>query len=255
MCPPILTDLLAACSAEVQLAEHLAHLGWASVRFHYRGTGHSDGDQRHTVFEGMCADAHAVCDFATEQAGTARTAMLGTRVGALVAAAVSSRLAVQRLVAWQPVTDPEQFFREALRMRFLREVVAGRRGEATMRSLLHCLRDGGADTEVDVLGYRVASPLFRSLVGESFERRLSDLHCDALVVGVLPDDAAAAGTACDPGAPGPATKPGGSEVTRVAVAASVNWWLTGVQRPPGRRLADVTGRWLDSGLVMARGTS
>jgi alpha/beta superfamily hydrolase len=250
ICPSILTDILANYSAEVLLARRLVRLGVASVRFHYRGTGQSGGAQGMLDFSTMRADACEAVALAARALGVGENvemALMGTRIGALVAVATARDLGIPRLVAWDPTLDAEAFFRQAIRMRFMREVVAGKRSKDTMKSLLGKLRAGQGD--IDVLGYTVTPRLFASLVTEVFSDYLFQARCQALLIalgadetylGELTDTAARAGGR-------------GVAVTGAQVVSPTNWLLTGSQRDPEPWLIELTSRWL-TGTSHADGT-
>ena len=152
LCPPILADQAVHYRREVLLARALGARGVEVVRFHPRGTGNSHGDPLETTFETLVADARAAAGLVQAD----RAAFLGTRVGALVAAAAHPGTP---LVLWDAI-DGADFWREAFRARRIRGLVdgAGRGGpiddaEAQLDSV----------GSVDVLGYRVGRPLYESV--------------------------------------------------------------------------------------------
>jgi len=82
------------------LAKSFYGLGYAAVRFNFRGVGESDG-----VFDdgrGELEDLLAVGDFAHERFGNVAGALAGFSFGSFVAAAAASRLKPRHLVLIAP---------------------------------------------------------------------------------------------------------------------------------------------------------
>src|SRR5262245_12912212 len=125
VCPPILADLGADYRRQVLLGRALAAKGISVVRFHYRGWGNSEGDSTLTTFDTLVDDAHA----AASAAPPGRLAFLGTRVGALVAAAAARRHPQARLVLCEPI-DGAAYWREAVRVRLIRAMTGSGDGTA-----------------------------------------------------------------------------------------------------------------------------
>ena len=100
---------------EVRLGAALAAEGFAVIRFHYRGQGHSDGDTGDVTFESLRDDALAATEYLQSEADVPGVSFIGSRVGALVAGAVSAGYADSRLVLWEPIVDPSRYLREAQR--------------------------------------------------------------------------------------------------------------------------------------------
>lgn len=161
ICPSLLTDALAAYRAEVLLARSLAGRGVIGVRIHYRGTGHSEGDGSVTTFASMVSDAvRAADEFAPR--GSGRLSFAGSRLGAMVAAGAAAQLPAASLLMWEPATDAELYFREAVRGRLMRETTQRDRSRSTTRSLFAQLDAGRT---IDVLGYPLTPRLYRSFAG------------------------------------------------------------------------------------------
>jgi alpha-beta hydrolase superfamily lysophospholipase len=163
ICPAICTESLTTYRNDVLLARALASRGIAALRFHYRGTGHSDGQEETMTFEAMREDTLAAVAHAAAQTGTVGPALLGTRFGALVAAAAAAELPETPLVLWEPVLEARRYFREAWRASMMFKVREGVSPEAG--GLAGQLEREGV---VDVLGYPIWRPLYES----SIERTL-----------------------------------------------------------------------------------
>ena len=69
VCSPIQSELLKNNRREVMLARSLASQKLAVARFHYIGTGNSDGDVREVSINGMTADTAAVATALTRYLG------------------------------------------------------------------------------------------------------------------------------------------------------------------------------------------
>ncbi len=113
ICPPLGRQHLDTYSGLKLLAQGLCANGFAVLRFDYRGTGDSTGKQ--------CQDS-AVDDYVEsirtavgylQASGVERVALVGLRLGALLAAtAVPSIAGLDGLVLWDPVTDGRRYLRE-----------------------------------------------------------------------------------------------------------------------------------------------
>ena len=116
VCSPILCDFGANYRREVSLARRLAAAGVPVLRYHPRGTGHSDGARTALTLDSLVADATVVLDRARDQLGVDRLAVLATRFSAL-AAAEATRGTATPLALWEPVTRPRAYLRAGLRAR------------------------------------------------------------------------------------------------------------------------------------------
>jgi pimeloyl-ACP methyl ester carboxylesterase len=116
VCSPILCDFGANYRREVSLARRLAAAGVPVLRYHPRGTGHSDGARTDLTLDSLVADAAVVLDRARDQLGVDRLAVLATRFSAL-AAAEATRGTGTPLALWEPVTRPRAYLRAGLRAR------------------------------------------------------------------------------------------------------------------------------------------
>ena len=115
ICSSINADHSKLYGAEVRLGAALATEGFAVIRFHYRGQGHSDGDASDVTFESLRDDALAATEYLQSEADVPGVSFIGSRMGALVAGAVAGGHADSRLVLWEPIVDPVRYVREAQR--------------------------------------------------------------------------------------------------------------------------------------------
>ena len=165
LCSSIHAELMSNYRKEVLLATRLAEQGIAVQRFHYRGTGNSEGSEEQVTLDAMQDDARTWARTLQRAASVEDVAFFGMRSGALVAGGAAAGFAGAPVALWQPVVDPMQYFREIFRARRMRELKAGRQPAAT--SLTDELAAAGM---VDVLGYTVQ----RTLYDSTTDRRLTD---------------------------------------------------------------------------------
>lgn len=168
ICCSVMSEFVANYRREVLLARALASQGVAVQRFHYRGTGNSDGGEAEAHLASMVHDAATVLEGFQRRTGLGRVVLLGTRWGGLVAAAPAAQRPGSPLVLWEPVTDGSRYFREMIRGRLVREMKDERFAGAGTDAWRGELERLG---RVDILGY----PLHRRLYESGREARLSDL--------------------------------------------------------------------------------
>lgn len=164
VCCPLHAEFQTNYRREVLLARELARRGVAVQRFHYRGTGNSGGEPQEATFATMKEDALVAARRLREAIGIEEVSYLGTRWGALVAAAAAEGKPAA-LVLWEPVTASDSYFREVFRAATIRDLREG----ATDRpggGLLAALKTEGM---VDVLGYAVYRTLYDSVQGSTLE--------------------------------------------------------------------------------------
>ncbi len=168
ICPAILSEYDHTYSIDVSLARELATRGVAVHRFHYRGSGHSDGEPAEMTFETMLEDARAATARFSSEVGVEEPMILGVRFGALVAAAVAD---ISPLVLWEPALNGRSYFREAWRADMMFQINEG--SKPATRDAFPALLE--RDKQVDVLGYPICKGLYdssleRTLLGEAGDR-------------------------------------------------------------------------------------
>ena len=132
ICPPVLGDGPINYQREVRVGRWLARAGVACQRFHYRGTGDSDGVKGGIGFGSLLADARRATEALRERCGIERIGFLGTRVGALVAARIAADYEGAALALWQPVVDPRRFVEDSVAVDSGRQGLGGAPGLATL---------------------------------------------------------------------------------------------------------------------------
>jgi len=156
---------------EVLLARMLAHGGFAAVRFHYLGTGHSDDGV--ADFGSMVADARLAEGWAHTVAGTSVSLFFGAKFGALVAAA-AGRPSAAPVVAWGAPATGADYFRELFRLERAGRLGSGLdTGSDASPELADSPRLRLARGEpADVLGYTVPAELYASAQHVTFDDAL-----------------------------------------------------------------------------------
>lgn len=170
VCPSIFVDRIRTYRAEVTAARALASRGIVVQRFEYRGLGHSDGAATEVTFGRMCKDARRATELLRES-GVERIVPLGTRIGGLVAARLTSEAEGTPLILWDPVVSGKRYFKEAFRALAMKQVAEGERGESPLK-VLEGEADGGE--VVDLFGFPVHRALYRSFAEVQVTEELGD---------------------------------------------------------------------------------
>jgi alpha/beta superfamily hydrolase len=253
-CPPICIDFLRQYHREAVAARTLAAAGVAVLRFHYRGTGDSDGEPAALTFDTMREDALDALAQLTDTCPDAPVAFLGTRFAAPVAAAaaVASGRPGARLVLVEPNVKLSQFFREGLRARMATAISQHGAGTTT-KDLVDELHRVGV---IDILGQSIHLPLYESANDRTLAGELGSVPRPLLWVqfgtdgDVRPAYATAIRELEQAGFP--------SDVARVGTE-EFWWFLDPIRRheqrqregadergdAAGHDLGDAIGRWLD----------
>lgn len=100
---------------EARLGRSLARAGVVAQRFHYRGTGESDGDPAGLGFDRLVDDARRALALVRDRCPGAPVGVVGVRLGALVAARVCRGEPGVPLAMWQPAVDPRAVVERAVR--------------------------------------------------------------------------------------------------------------------------------------------
>jgi len=157
ICSPIQSEFLANHRREVRLAELLAAEGFVAQRFHYAGSGHSDGSSEDLTLDSMIADATFAADRLRDVSGVDRIALVGTRLASLVAAPVAGAVPPAPLVLWEPAVDGTTYFAEILRLRKMQDLKDDDPA-SRVEPVEVLMRDGA----LDVLGSTIGIDLYES---------------------------------------------------------------------------------------------
>lgn len=121
LCPPLGLERTNTYLTYRRLAESLADRGLLAVRFDYDGTGDSAGDEQDPDrVRSWIGSVDRAIALATD-AGCSSVALVGMRLGGLLAAHAAARSAcVDTLVLWDPCPSGRGFVRELQSMQLLR---------------------------------------------------------------------------------------------------------------------------------------
>lgn len=244
ICSPLLGEFMRNYRREVLLARKLAQQGFAVERFQYRFTGNSDGDEEHLSFESMREDALGSIEHIRSEAPEGPLFLVGTRWGALIAAAAAAARPDAGLVLWEPLLDASRFFREAFRSRLVKAVRDGVEEPTTGKELEDRLRAGET---VEVPAHRIHPAFYVSSVDRALGGELGTGPRDVLAIqvgptgSVRPDLARQAET----------WRAAGLRIDLAAVRGEESWWLGEDRVHDGGKgsitgeLISLTRRWLE----------
>ena len=169
VCPSVHAEFHRNYHREVELGRHMVAEGFAVQRFHYRGAGHSDGDRSTITLDTMIEDALSAAEHLSGRDSIDRLGFVGTRLGAVVAAAAASRFDGSPVALWEPVIEPDRYVREILRAGRIHELRKEANDPRSQKEQVAELRSTGT---LDALGYTITRPLYESLAGRTLEREL-----------------------------------------------------------------------------------
>jgi pimeloyl-ACP methyl ester carboxylesterase len=112
LCPPLGREEKDCYSTFAQLAAALARVGFLALRFDYRST--ADSFDRSSTDDSGCGlldDVRSAIDFVRDL-GAPSVALVGMRMGALLAGLVSATEPVEAVVMWDPCSSGHAFVRE-----------------------------------------------------------------------------------------------------------------------------------------------
>jgi exosortase A-associated hydrolase 2 len=173
-------------------AERLATKGFPALRFDLYGHGDSDGEFEDATFDTWVANTQDAARELARLSGCNRIALVGLRLGGLVAAAAaasgselpvgdSEKIVLERLVLWQPVVDGNAYVMDVLRAFLAAEMMVHRRASTTRDALVSRLREG---QQVNVYGYHLSPSLFDSLARVRLDTLLERIDAPVLCVDV-----------------------------------------------------------------------
>jgi hypothetical protein len=234
VCSPILSDFGANYQREVRLGRHLAGHGIVVQRFHPRGVGQSDGEAVDLTLDSMVDDARAAVLRLRERFPVETVGLLGTRFGALAAAAVAAELGIAPLVLWEPTTAPRRYLREGLRARSVHQLSAGSTGGEEPEDEL--ARRGF----IDVLGIPVGGRLFHTAAERDLAALMGGRPRPVLLLQLderddLRDEYR---TLVD------RWTEGGVAVTAACCPSAETWWFVHDRLAPVGAILDATTDWL-----------
>lgn len=165
-CPSVHAELIKTYRKDVLLGRALAGAGIATLRFHYRGSGNSDGTSDELTLDAMIASVDEARSVLARRAGLERFTYVGIRLGSYPAAAAAEAEPGAPLVLWSPIFDTDTFMREVFRTHYIAALKGEEKPEPTARMIERVKEEG----EIELLGYRISRQLYESLESRSLER-------------------------------------------------------------------------------------
>ncbi len=236
ICSSILADFLANYEREVNLARGLANAGLTVVRFHPRGVGNSGGDPSQVTLTSLQDEARWVAAELTTWHPELPMVFVGTRWGALAAAAAARDHGGAPLVLCEPLTDFARFFSDAGRSRAMSALASGRsKSFEPLPELL--VRDGFAD----IVGNIVHRALFDSSVDQDARQLLAEGPSrPSLLVQFGGQDLRTANRRLEQH-----LVDGGWHVDTAIMAVAENWWFgSGPHARAASALNDAAQDWI-----------
>lgn len=186
ICSPLGAELLRNNRREVTVSRRLAAAGVAVQRFHYLGAGSSDGERADLTVASMTEDAELAVAHLQERCGVEQVGFLGTRLGAMPAAA-GAAAHDGPLALWEPVPSGQRYFRELLRALLMVEM--GKAGEGaptrTTKDLAAQLEETGT---LDVAGFSIDLALYQDAAGRELADLCTGTGRDALIIQMARSD-------------------------------------------------------------------
>jgi exosortase A-associated hydrolase 2 len=132
MCDPFAEEKKCAQRVMSEVAWSLAKVGWAVLRFDYRGCGDSEGDFEHFALGHWQEDIIRAVEWVRQRLRPTRWALLGVRLGATLAAQLAEgTLAPDQLILIAPILDGRQYWRENFRRQLIKvKLTAGEEASA-----------------------------------------------------------------------------------------------------------------------------
>lgn len=231
ICSSVFGDFLANYHRERTLARVLSLRGIGSIRFHYAGEGNSQGERRDMTFLTLCADAKAIVGHGM-QSGFTHFALLGTRVGALVAAKIVASMPAVPLALWQPIIDPMRFFAEAHRAKRMSRL-AQEDGDQAPDWQAELAKNG----VLDLVGYDVYPAFIESIQTLSLPTLLGHQPRSVLIAH-FSHQIGESGTLASE------LVERGFSVTNREFELSEAWWFDRETRPDSADLIPATAGWM-----------
>lgn len=162
ICSSILAEQSMLHRPEVRTARVLAARGYAVIRFHYRGTGHSGGRPEAMTVASMADDARFAADTLARATGVESLVFCGARWGGVAAGLAAVDRAQVPLAVWEPVVDGGRYLPEILRAHAVRALSEQVEFKKTMTHLEREIAEAGF---ADVLAHPLHRALYESMPG------------------------------------------------------------------------------------------
>lgn len=243
LCSSLHAEMMGNYRKEVLLAERLAERGIAVQRFHYRGTGNSGGLDSDVTLDTMQDDVRTWCQNLIAKTSVSDVGFFGVRFGALAAAGGAAAAPDAPVAFWQPVLDPQLYFREIFRSQRMRELKSGKAPTPGATSLDEKLTSAGI---ADVLGYSIHETLYKSTTDRLLGEELGSAPRSGLIVQI----SRAAELSSDLAALVAGWNDAGWHTSTHVEVHEPAWWFVGEDwkaeelREETTALVETTARWL-----------
>jgi hypothetical protein len=251
ICPGLQADFSLNYRREVLVARALAERGFRVQRFHYRGSGNSDGDPREITAGRLADDIRVAEGYLRELGRLTGIGFLAARAGAIPAAEVAASRPGAPLALWEPTIDGERHLREITRVLLTHHLkehhddADGTAAAPSFDTIEASIHERGV---LDVLGYGLGRPLFDDLRGRDLGRTLGEGDRPVLFVQLTSTDKIRRSTE----AAAESLRALGCRVTLAAVRSEEPWWFTSdgwvpiESRPTTTELIGTTVDWFVS---------
>lgn len=236
VCSSLFTDTIFNYRREVEVSRILAEAGLLVARFHYRGTGHAEGDPLETTYETMVSDALTVTAYLSSIGGGPAPGVLGSRWGALVAAGVSQHFEASPVAVWEPFLEGRAFLREALQASGVAHLASQLGGPSPKQSL-------ASQGVANILGFPLGQKLFESGQDLQLVGLLGSSPRRVLYLG--PEKGGALAKAHAEAAESLTER--GLDVTAKTIAGPKAWWFVDEVNPTPLDAASETASWFAMG--------
>lgn len=175
ICPSWGEEFNANYRQEVLLARALAAKGMCVQRFHYRGVGHSSDCE--VTFKSMYEDAMTALQNLRERSHLGETAVIGTRIGGVIAAALAAHT-LGPLVLLGPRHQPIRFLTEQVLVARVWGMMFRDRGKLPRFSFEELNAEGSSD----LMGHCLSKRLFDSIRRSDFMKLLQTVEGPVLLL-------------------------------------------------------------------------
>jgi len=162
LCAPLAEEKLWSHRVFVSFARELCGLGYAVLRFDYRGEGDSDRQFEQSDLNTRIEDTVAAIDELKRRVPELqKVTVVGLRLGAAIAAlAAAGRQDAERLVLWDPVINGAEYMQTVLRANLMFQMAQHRKVIENREALVERLDRGET---INIEGYELAAPFFRQV--------------------------------------------------------------------------------------------
>ena len=161
-CHPFGEEKMASHSIATKTARALCNLGVTVIRFDYSGTGDSEGELDEVTLHDWHQDLSLAIKYLKANSSVEKVGLWGLRLGAHLAlryAATEQDFDPACLILWQPVFEPEAFFKQFLRQKLSTEIATQTAGGLGVKGMVAELEKGISQ---EVIGYPISESMYKS---------------------------------------------------------------------------------------------